>query len=162
MLGVKYSCAMFAEVDHVWTQHLEQARDIRAKAGRPVKIHGRPSRFQARRLVCITPGTEKDLDFVWPSLRWVYGSSGFGAALWARHGMGFDEVILCGVPMVPGGYAAEVGAFKRPNGDAGKSFADLPVLERWRGVITEFITQGKCGGITSMSGWTREVLGAPV
>lgn len=75
--------------------------------------------------------------------------------------MGFDEVILCGVPLDPGGYAPEIAAFKKPAGDRGQSFTDLPVLERWRGVIAEFAATGKTAGIRSMSGWTRDALGAP-
>jgi hypothetical protein len=161
MLGVKYSCALFPEIEHVWTQHLEQAKDIRAKAGRPVLIHGRPARFQTRRIRWVTAGRDSDLDFTWPELRWVYGGSGFGAALWARHGMGFDEVILCGVPMEHGGYAPEIAAFKRPHADRGRSFADVSQLERWRAAIGEFAAQGKTEGIRSMSGWTRDALGAP-
>jgi hypothetical protein len=161
MLGVKYSCVLFSEIGHVWTQHLEQANDIRAKAGRRVFIHGRPNRMQTRRIRWLAPGKNSDLDYLWPDLGWVYGSSGFCAALWARHGMGYDEVILCGVPLDPGGYAPAVTAFKKPQGERGTSFADHETINRWRGVIAEFTAQGKTAGIRSMSGWTRDALGAP-
>lgn len=160
MLGVKFSCVLFPEIEHVWTQHLEQAKDIRAKAGRPVFIHGRPKQYQRNRLRWVS-GRDSDLDYAWPELCWVYGGSGFGAALWARHGMGFDEVILCGVPMEHGGYAPEVAAFKRPQADRGRSFADIVQIDRWRAAIGEFTAQGKTAGIRSMSGWTRDALGAP-
>jgi hypothetical protein len=161
MLGVKYSCVLFPEIEHVWTQHLEQAKDIRAKAGRGIAIHGRPKMHQSRRIRWITAGKDSDLDFAWPDLHWIYGSSGFGAALWARHGMGFDDVILCGVPMERGGYVADIAAFKKPQADRGRSFAQPDVLQRWKGVIQGFAADGRAAGITSMSGWTREVLGAP-
>lgn len=161
MLGVKYSCVLYREIDHVWTQHLEQAPDIRQKAGRPVIIHGRPRVFQTRRAIWFSAGKDSDLNYTWPDLRWIYGSSGFGAALWAKHGMGFDEVILCGVPMERGGYAPEISAFKKPQADRGRSFAEDAVLDRWKGVIYGFIADGRAAGIRSMSGWTREVLGAP-
>lgn len=161
LLGVKYSCVLYQEIEHVWTQHIEQAPSIRAKAQRRVFLHGRPSRFQTRRIAWFTAGRTSDLDYAWPSLSWVYGGSGFTAALWARHGMGFPEVILCGVPMEPGGYCAEIAAFKPARGEKGKSFVDNQALERWRGVILGFRVEGKTDGITSMGGWTRETLGAP-
>lgn len=160
LLGVKYSCALFKEIEHVWTQHLEQAKDIRKKALGPVYIHGRPREFQ-RNVIRATPGENWMLDFVWPDLRWIYGSSGFGAALWARWGLGFDEVILCGVPMEFGGYALQMNGIKKPQAAFGRSFAERDVLDRWKGVIQGFIADGRAAGITSMSGWTREVLGAP-
>lgn len=161
MLGVKYSCVLYPEIGHIWTQHLEQAPDIRRKAGRDVIIHGRPKSLQTRRIRWVSAGKDSDLDFAWPELHWIYGSSGFGAALWARHGMGFDEVILCGVPMERGGYAPEIAAFKKPQADRGRSFAEAAVLERWKGVIQGFVADGRAAGIRSMSGWTREALGAP-
>jgi hypothetical protein len=158
LLGAKYAVVLYQEIEHVWTQHIEQAADIRARAGRRVFIHSRSRIHQRRRL----PGLpEKGVDYVWPTLEWVNGGSGFAAALWARHGMGFDEVILCGVPLDPGGYAPEIAAFKAMRGDGGKSFVDTRALARWRDVVAAFVANGRAAGITSMSGWTRGVLGMP-
>jgi hypothetical protein len=161
LLGVKYAAVLYQEIEHVWTQHTEQAPDIRVRAGRKISIHGRPSRLQHRRSTWVIPGKTSDLDYAWPSLSWVYGGSGFCAGLWARHGMGFSEVILCGIPMDTGGYAPEIAQFKVPRGDGGKSFVDAPALARWRNLVSEFLKDGRAAGITSMSGWTRSALGAP-
>ena len=155
LLGVKYAAVLYQEIEHVWTQHLEQAADIRARANRAIFIHARRCGDQRRR---IRRGRDADVDYVWPGLRWAAGGSGFAAALWARHGMGFEEVILCGCPLVPGGYADEIRSFKTMYGP---SFVAPHALHRWRAVIMGFINDGRAAGITSMSGWTRSALGAP-
>lgn len=160
MLGVKYACVLYQEIAHVWTQHLEQAPDIRAKAGRPVLIHGRSRQLQRRRLTWI-PGRDSDLDYVWPDLGWLCAGSGFSAALWARYGMGFEEVIMCGIPMSDEGYAPAMAGVKRARGDGGRSFAEPSALARWRGEIAAMAAKGITAGITSLSGWTRDTLGAP-
>jgi hypothetical protein len=161
LLGVKYSCVLYPEIEHVWTQHIEQARHIREKAGRRVFIHSRKRVNQTRRVHWFTAGQEEDIDYLWPDLHWVSWSSGFAAALWARHGMGFDETILCGIPLEPGGYTPEILTLKKMRGDGGASFVDTPALMRWRDGVRQFIREGKTGGIFSMSGWTRDALGAP-
>lgn len=157
LLGVKYAAVLFREIEHVWTQHVEQADDIREKVARRIFIHSRKPAHQRRWLA--RPNQSRP-DYYWPSLSWVNGGSGFAAGLWARHGMGFEEVILCGVPLEPGGYAREIGEFKATRG-AGGSFVNFPALERWRAAIASFVAQGRTAGITSMGGWTRSVLGAP-
>jgi hypothetical protein len=161
MLGVKYSCVLYPEIEHVWTQHLEQARHIREKAGRRVFVHSRQRVHQTRRSITWQAGNEHDIDYIWPELRWVHGSSGFAAGLWAHHGMGFSEVILCGVPLDPGGYAPEVAAWKKQQGDNGQSFVDTCNLMRWREGIMKYVEDGRASMIRSMSGWTRQVCGAP-
>lgn len=158
LLGVKYAVLLYQEIEHVWTQHIEQAPDIRARAARQIFIHSRRHRDQRRRVAL---GREAAVDFVWPQLAWIYGGSGFTAALWARHGMGFDEVILCGVPLEAGGYTPEILPIKPLRGDGGRSFVDPPALTRWQRVIEGYVKDGRAAGITSMSGWTRSILGAP-
>jgi hypothetical protein len=160
MLGVKYACVLYPEIEHVWTQHLEQANDIREKAGRPVYVHSR-CRVNQKRVAWFTGGNEKHIDYLWPDLHWVSWSSGFAAALWARHGMGFDEVIMCGIPMEPGVYAPEMATVKQPRGDDGKSFVDTGALMRWRDGVMNFVREGKTRAIYSMSGWTCRELGYP-
>jgi hypothetical protein len=157
LLGVKYAAVLFQEIEHVWTQHIEQADDIRARAGRRIFIHSRGRLYQGRRFQNVD---ESDVDYLWPGLRWTAGGSGIVGALWARHGMGFSEVILCGCPLEPGGYAPEIQQFKTPQGESG-SFVDARPLERWRESVRRFVRDGRAAGITSMSGWTREALGTP-
>lgn len=162
LLGVKYAACLYEEIEHVWTQHLEQAADIKARAGRAIFVHAR-ERVQQKKWgsMYVHGKTDVGIDYIWSDLAWVSASSGIGAAMWARHGMGFDEVILCGVPLESGGYAPGVAAFKKIKGDAGKSFVDAGALKHWHSVVREYIRCGKTAGIRSMSGWTREALGAP-
>jgi hypothetical protein len=157
LLGVKYAAVLYQEIEHVWTQHIEQAADIRARAGRRIFIHSRGRLYQGRRYQRVN---ESDVDYLWPQLRWAAGGSGIVAALWARHGMGFSEAILCGCPLEPGGYVEDIQCFKQPRGAEG-SFVDPRPLERWRASVREFVSNGRAAGITSMSGWTRATLGAP-
>lgn len=124
-------------------------------------VHSRRRVNQTRRSLSWIAGREQDVDFVWPSLHWVHGSSGFAAALWAHHGMGYSEIILCGVPLEPGGYTPDMLPIKRPQGDYGQSFVDTHALMRWREGIMGYVRDGRAAMIRSMSGWTREVLGAP-
>jgi hypothetical protein len=159
---------LYPEIEHVWTQHLEQANHIREKAGRRVFVHSRQRVHQRRRAppgtmasMVFTAGNERDIDFVWPELRWVHGSSGFAAGLWAHHGMGFSEVILCGIPLEPGGYTPEIADWKKQQGDNGASFVDTYALMRWREGIMKYVEDGRASMIRSMSGWTASVLGVP-
>ena len=162
LLGVKFAAVLYPEIEHVWTQHIEEANWIRdSVAPRKVYVHARKRVHQTRTVRWMTAGNEADLDYVWPDLHWVSWSSGFAALLWARHGMGFDEVIACGIPMEPGGYCEEIAKIKPTMGDGGKSFVDTGALMRWRDGVRQFIREGKTQGITSMRGWTREALGAP-
>lgn len=160
MLGVKYAACLYQEIEHVWTQHLEQVEAIRSRAGRPIFVHARPKGNQRKRSFTAIKLAE-DVDYVWPNLAWVGASSGFAAALWARHGMGFDEVILCGVPMEHGGYCDEVGAFKKLYRREATSFVPESSLNHWYDSIRNYIATGKTAGIKSMSGWTSRVLGSP-
>lgn len=162
MLGVKYAASLYPEIEHVWTQHLEQADEIKRRAGRRIFVHARPRGMQRKwGSIYVFGKNDIGIDYEWPELAWVGASSGISAAMWARHGMGFDEVILCGVPLEPGGYAQGVAAFKPIKGDGGKSFVDTGALKYWRECVEVYRKQGKTEGIRSMSGWTREALGAP-
>ena len=160
LIGAKYAAILYPEIEHVWTQHPEQAADIRERAGRPIFIHAREyARKRKSRRRRILAQNAEHIDFFWPSLHWIEDSSGFAAALWARHGLGFRETILCGVPLLDDGYCPEIAAFKPVR--FGDSFIGLDVLGKWRDLIARYVSEGITAGITSMSGWTREHLGSP-
>lgn len=77
------------------------------------------------------------------------GTSAWGARRMA-HFMGFDEVILCGVPLVPMQYA---------NNEPAKLMLRTEVMEHYRQQIMQDTEFHK--GVYSMSGWTREYFGEP-
>lgn len=79
------------------------------------------------------------------------GSSGWCAARLARL-LGFEEIVLCGVPV------------------EGRRYADRTPARYWQGGDTNAVRQFRKAieadrenhqGVYSMSGWTRELLGAP-
>lgn len=162
LLGVKYAAALNPEIVHVWSQHAEQCADIRARAGRQIFMHVRKPEPRRRRLLMALAPYEAGIDYLWPALHWACGSSGFSAALWARHGLGFAEAILCGVPLMASGYTPEIARFKPAAAEGGTSFIDLRVIVAWRELIGGYMRDGLAAGISSMSGWTRDMLGAPV
>ncbi len=87
------------------------------------------------------------VEYWWPD---AYG--GGGSAWDARkvaHFMGFDLVILCGCPLVPGPY---VGGH-----NLGGFMARRDVVDGFREAIEA--DAGWHDGAISMSGWTKEILG---
>lgn len=91
-------------------------------------------------------GLEKTFepDFYWPEI--TGGSSGWAARKLAA-AMGFDIVVLCGVPLSKGGYV---------NGPS-KVFQDNRIIERYRREVMEDTEYHH--GVISMSGFTRELFG---
>jgi hypothetical protein len=152
LLGATAAAAMFPEINHVWTHHGDEGASLKAMVDRQIKVHcrGRNKRTVPPIIGC---------DFVWPRLNWVSGSSGFGAALWAIHGLRFHEAILCGVPISTDvlGYHPD-----RRFVQAGSGFSHNRSATRgWQAQILAFKKRGLCHGIYSMGGWTRDTFGAP-
>lgn len=85
---------------------------------------------------------------------WWEDARGGGGSAWGARKlaglMGFDPVVLCGCPLVPGNYAGD-----RP----GQIMTRLKVLEPMRREIEEDTAWHH--GAYSMSGWTRNLLGEP-
>ena len=174
LLGVNFSASVVPNIAHVWTQHLEIAAKIKAMAPHPVLVHSRPRTFQTKSgggawFLGVTKEQENSVDFLWPDLGWVGGSSGFAAALWARHGMGFSQVILAGVGLdseyrVYANQYDEVArqANRAPQHDFCTHYASPDSDEHWQQCIRNFAEQGRTQGIFSMSGWTSQFLGKPL
>lgn len=145
VLGVNNAGSMIPSIEHVWTQHNNLAKQYKDKAN--VKVHGRAN--------IMGDWT----DYIWPSLNWVCGSSGVAGALWAKYGMGFDEVIMAGIPL-----NREVLTYneKYPSQYTKvEGFATGDQVEHWIGHLKAFKEQGKTAGIYSMSGTTAAILGKP-
>jgi hypothetical protein len=79
------------------------------------------------------------------------GSSGWCAVKLAKL-LGFDEVIMCGIPVQPGAYADRRPALywqsKKTN-----------AVSQYRKAIEADVASHK--GVYSLSGWTKDLLGAP-
>jgi hypothetical protein len=162
ILGVNNAAAMIPEIEHVWTQHAEHADMFKAEAGRKIYVHSRSKRFTNGGgiwMLAVPDHKFAAVDYVWPNLGWVAGSSGVAGALWARHGMGFDEVIIAGAPLSHDSlvYADQYPSKPTKNG----KFSETTQLDHWIGMLRSHKEAGKTEGIFSMSGRTRHVLGAP-
>lgn len=84
------------------------------------------------------------------------GTSSWAAARMARL-MGFDEIILCGVPLVHGNYADKGFAKAWREGQKREDGRDM--LQTYRNYVENDTKWHE--GVTSMSGWTRDILGEP-
>jgi len=148
ILGVNTIAKLVKEIKHVWTQHNNLAGVYKATIGRDVKVHARSN----------VMGNE--VDYVWPELNWVSGSSGVAAAMWAKHGMGFDEVILAGVPLSLDKLLYVDGYPTKPTKE-GDRFAEEYQVDHWLAMLRSHIRDGKTDGVYSMSGETSKLLGMP-
>ena len=89
----------------------------------------------------------------WVSHWWEDARGGGGSAWGARKLgtlMGFAPVVLCGAPLVPGGYASSPIA---------KLMRRQDIIDRYREEIKADTDWHK--NVYSMSGWTAEFLGCP-
>jgi hypothetical protein len=164
VLGIKFVASLVPEIEHVWSQHIELVAKIKKAAGRAIKVHTRPRRHQhASAPMWFYPANKESLaavDYEWPDLHWVAGSSGFAGALWARHGMGFDEVIMAGIPMDQKSRQYVSGYGQKPKFD-NNAYANENQVLHWLQIVKDFKESGKANGIYSMSGKTQKLLGAP-
>lgn len=95
------------------------------------------------------PAGRPEVDYWWPA------ANGSGTTAWCTAKiacfMGFSEIILCGVPIAPGPHA---------DGEDGETWSggsgQIDKLRRAIEADTDWH-----GRVSSMSGWTRDFLGAP-
>lgn len=159
LLGVNNAAAMVDGIEHVWTQHGDHAEQFKANAPH-IKVHARPRTVRSGSGLWFFPVSAhlwKSVDYEWPSLSWVSGSSGVAGALWAKHGMGFNEVIMAGIPLSGFDYAAAYPS--EPTKATG--WAEPHQLKIWLDRLQEHRSAGRAHWVFSMSGATREILGAP-
>lgn len=101
----------------------------------------------------------------WPQSRFSSGATSAGKAARIGLAMGFERVILCGCPMDGSGYfpgeSAGIGQLRACQriGDPKKQQAST--IRRYRDKMAELAAGEFKGRVFSMSGFTREVLGAP-
>jgi hypothetical protein len=163
ILGVKYAASLVPEIEHIWTQHGEMTLKIRAAANRPIIVHARPKALQtAKGTVWHIPYRQEAyeaIDYIWPSLSFAVGSSGVAGALWARHGMGFDEVIMAGIGLSAGQRSYASGYPNKFSQNDGYARSDQ--IDNWVRILKKHHEESRTQGIFSMSGKTRDILGAP-
>jgi len=163
IIGVKYAASLVPEIRHVWTQHCEMTKQIKDRAGRKIYVHARPRASQINKTFLWHDPSAKEafdaIDFFWPDLGWAKGSSGVAGALWAKHGMGFDEVIMAGIGLDCGSVKYAENYPNRYSQSSG--FATPAQIEHWVKLLVSHKDDGKTDGIYSMSGATQQILGSP-
>ena len=145
VLGVNEVPGMIDGIEHIWTQHNNYSEVLRKVAGRPIYIHARA-------------GIMGDVDYWWEELAGMKGSSGMVGALWAK-AMGFDEVIMVGIPLST---SERVYSEKYPGSPGGDHLvATENNILGWQEMVRHHKKQGRTEGIYSMSGYTRQIFGPP-
>jgi hypothetical protein len=98
------------------------------------------------------------------------GASSAGKAIRIGFKLGYDQIILCGCPMNGGGYfnPDETERLQKPYQKYGKcrrigldSEQAHRSIVRYRDKFAELAKTEWAGRVFSMSGWTRQILGAP-
>jgi hypothetical protein len=113
-----------------FTTHASGSLGKLTKLGKPVRDYG-------------------DLvQYWWPDARSA-GSSGWAARILAKL-MGFDEVILCGVPISLGSYEG---------GKLARDWQREATVKHYQAAVLRDTAYHE--GVRSMSGWTREMFGEP-
>jgi hypothetical protein len=79
--------------------------------------------------------------------------------MWARHGMGFEEVIMAGITLSGDDQKYAQGYPNKYSQHAGYARADQ--IDNWFRVLKRHQEEGLTMGIYSMSGRTKDLLGAP-
>ena len=121
-------------------QHLKKWRDKQATRGHEFTVHCGGDAGDAPRFPWV--------DYWWKDVG-GQGTSTWSARKLARH-LGFSEVILCGMPLEPGGYCRNPMT---------KHFRQQPKIDWYREGVKK--DEAWHDGVCSMSGWTREFFGAP-
>ena len=163
ILGVNDTAAMIPEIEHIWSQHGDMAQSFKKNAGRRIYVHARARKHQNGGGLWLLPVPDAKwayVDYVWHDLGWVSGSSGVAGALWAKHGMGFDEVIMAGIPLSADSLIYSDEYMSTPTKKGGH-FAEIEQVIHWAAILRTHQKNGKTDGIYSMSGETAKILGMP-
>lgn len=143
--------AAYVKADALFSQHallLEKWAREQRKFHDDFEVHTAGIRHRKTKLG-IEPASMPWIDYRWQGVS-SNASSGWGARRLA-HAMGFDMVILCGVPLDHGPYV---------NGWTGHAWRkERGAVDHYRRELGADIDWH--GGCRSMSGWTRELLGGP-
>jgi len=143
ILGVNLVAGMVDGIEHVWTQHNNMTEKFRSVAKGRIYVHARS-------------GILGDVDYWWPELVGMKGSSGMVGALWAR-AMGFDEVIMAGIPLST---SETKYSEKYPGAFGTTEFASEANILGWQEFARLYKKLGKTQGIYSMSGYTKKLFGS--
>lgn len=167
VLLVNGAGAAVEDAQHLLAGHTDKAeqfvaaRDAAFPLAAPYRVHATFTDRNGRK-----PPTEyPSVTDWWPQSQYSSGATSAGKAARIGLAMGFDRVILCGCPMDGSGYfpgestgIPQLRACQRV-GDPAKQQAST--IRRYRERMLELAAGEFKDKVFSMSGFTRELLGAP-
>ena len=166
VVGANFAVKLFPEIVHVWTQHNDVGKELKDSVDRTIFVHARPAKIRSGTggnmwLLPVPAHKWAYIDYEWPEFGWFNGSSGVAAGLWAKHGLGYDEVILCGCPVSKDTNKYHEAYEEGTRHKKGADWAKKSSFAHWQQSILKHKENGKTQGIYSMSGFTKGVLGEP-
>jgi len=138
---------------HLITQHPEKASWFRQQSLDPsITIHTAKSRERA---------SQPDIDVHWPNCVTLATSGGSAIAIALE--MGFQGILLCGMPMNGGDGYFQGSAMQQDEPRFGMESPDSDYIRGYREKLVEFTEKQPRAlrVVRSMSGFTRELFGAP-
>ena len=167
---VNGACAAVEDAQHVLAGHTSKAEQF-AKARREAFPFALPWKLHASRLIRRSEAAlrkQHPCVDVWWGPEMSSGATSAGKAALIGLAMGFDRIVLCGCPMDGSGYfpgESKIGAEIKQEavcqrvGDPKKQ--QMTLIRRYRDTMKKLAETTFRGKVFSMSGFTREVLGAP-
>jgi hypothetical protein len=164
-MTVNGACAAVEHAEHILAGHTARAEEYNA-ARKRVFPNAAPWRVHAN-WTSKSPIPRKKLPSVtdWWPVEMSSGATSAGKAALIGLAMNFERVVLCGCPMDGSGYFPREceGIWKDPAcariGDPKKQGAKL--IQRYKDRMRELAATTFKGRVFSMSGHTKELLGAP-
>jgi hypothetical protein len=138
---------------HLITQHPEKASWFRQRSLNPaITIHTAKSRERA---------SQPEIDVYWPDCVTLATSGGSAIAIALK--MGFQGNLLCGTPMNGGDGYFQGSAMKQDEPRFGMESPNSEYIQGYRQKLVEFTKKQPRAlrVVRSMSGFTRELFGAP-
>jgi hypothetical protein len=162
---VNGACSAIEYAHHILAGHTMRAEEYQAARKRAFP-NARPWRVHAN-WISTRPRPLKELPSVtdWWGGEVSSGATSAGKAALIGLAMGFDKIVLCGCPLDGSGYFPGEceGIWKDPGcariGDPKKQ--GVKIIRRYKERMAELAATTFKGRVFSMSGYTRELLGAP-
>ncbi len=168
VMTVNGACSVIEQAEHCLAGHTEHAEQYAACRRRefpnakPWRLHANWHYHPRRRPVA--PANEYPSVTDWHGSWASSGATSAGKAARIGLHLGFDRVILCGCPMDGSGYIFDEATVKAAPGMqrvGDPRMQDRTTIRRYRDTMAQLAQTEFKGRVFSMSGFTKQVLGAP-
>jgi hypothetical protein len=170
VMTINDACGALPNIEHMLAGHTIKAEAFVAYRKEKFPNEPTPRVHASWHRVAEAPKTDYPSVTDWWSGDVVTGAASVGKAIRIGFKLGFDRVVLCGCPMNGGGYfnSHEVDRLQKPfylYGKCARIGSDKQQnnrsIVRYRDKFATLAKTEWAGRVFSMSGWTKEVLGAP-